>query len=668
MAIDLILGTAGHIDHGKTALVKALTGVDTDRLPEEKRRGITIDLGFAQLALPAKTQGEPGVNLGIVDVPGHERFVRSMLAGASGIDLALLVIAADDSVKPQTLEHFEILKLMNLAAGVVALTKCDVAEPDWIDLVEDEIGELVRGSFLEPAPIVRTSAKTGAGLDELREALAHAARTVANERSAGDGQRTFRMAIDRVFTIAGHGTVVTGSVSGGQARVGDALRIEPLGLDVRVRGLQNHDRPVEAISRSQRAALNLAGVHHTRIGRGDEVCSPGHLVPSRLLTVRLDLLRSAKRPLKHRDRVKLHIGAAERTAAVSLLPPAEMDEVKGRAAIDNVMQGRSLAPGETAFAQLTVSEEVVSAWGQPFVIRRPSPAETIGGGKVLDPNAIRIRAAQTGRVKWVAQLQRDGPIERAAAAIRLRDIRPWRAEDLARLAGVRDGDGTVADLVRRGDVLAVNISPTQVHHVHREALDELAQRVQRALARLHDAHPLQREIAQSELMSILNRDRKHGELTDAAVRMLAETHVVRMSERGISLAGRGPQLSSGEEALFAEMVERIRVAGLQPPTAGELQQEASRNRAAVQKLLELAAAEGLIVAVSRDLYFHRDALAAAHAALVAALQVRPLTVSEIREVLGTTRKFAVPLCEYFDKTGLTRREGDKRVLQSCGTP
>jgi selenocysteine-specific elongation factor len=710
MAIDLILGTAGHIDHGKTALVKALTGVDTDRLPEEKRRGITIDLGFAQLSLPANAPGEPGVNLGIVDVPGHERFVRTMLAGASGIDLALLAIAADDSVKPQTLEHFEILKLMNLAAGVIALTKCDVAEPDWIDLVQDEIAELVRGSFLEQAPIIRTSAKTGEGLDELRAALAQAARAVATRSGScqlpignqvrsgscqlppselvqtegsletgklaacpteGDDNRPFRMAIDRVFTIAGHGTVVTGSVASGRAHVGDALHIEPLGIDVRVRGLQNHDQPVEKIRRSQRAALNLAGVHHTQIGRGDELCSPGHLAPSRLLTVRLDLLASTKHPLKHRDRVKLHIGAAERTAAVAMLSRVEREELRVENQNSNP-QPSTLNPqlsslNSQLFAQLLLDRPVVATWGQPFVIRRPSPAETIGGGIVLDPNALRIRAAQAAeRAKWVTQLQSDARIERAAAAIRLRDLRPWRAGDLARLAGVWEGDRAVTDLVARGDVLAVSVSPTQVQHIHREALDEVGGRVQRALARLHDAHPLKREIALSELMSSLHPAlwvQQHGELIDATVRMLAETGVVRVSERGISLAGRGPQLSSGEEALLAEMVERIRAAGLQPPTAGELLQQATRNRAAVQKLLELAAADGLIVAVSRELYFHRDAMSTARDAVVAALQSRPLTVSEIREVLGTTRKFAVPLCEYFDKTGLTRRAGDQRVLK-----
>jgi selenocysteine-specific elongation factor len=656
MAIDLILGTAGHIDHGKTALVKALTGVDTDRLPEEKRRGITIDLGFAELDLP-------GVRLGIVDVPGHERFVRTMLAGASGIDLALLAIAADDSVKPQTLEHFEILKLMNLSAGVIALTKCDIAEPDWIDLVEDEVAELVLGSFLENAPIVRTSAKTGEGLDKLRSALAHTAASVAARREDTLGEVPFRMAIDRVFTIAGHGTVVTGSVSSGRARAGDALRIEPLGLDVRVRALQNHDRPVEEIRRSQRAALNLAGVHHTEIGRGDELCSPGHLVPSRLLTVRLDLLPSSKRALRHRDRVRLHIGAAERPAEVSLFVPPDGAASPASESSMPAQRRREVPPGNSAFAQLLVNEPVATAWGQPFVIRRLSPAHTIGGGVVLDPNALRIRAAQSERARCVAELQNASPLERASSAIRLRGTRPWRETDLARLAGVWGGERAVAELVRRGDVIAVATSPTHVRHVHRQALNELGRRVEKSLTRFHEDHPLVREAPLAEFLSSFRRDRQYGDLWESAIKMLAQSGIVRLTDRGISLAGRGPELSAGEQRLFEEIVGRFQVAGLQPPTTSEVHELAKHNRAAVGKLLELAAADGLLVAISKDLYFHRDALAAAREKVAQALVAQPLTVSDVRDLLGTTRKYAVPLCEYFDKTGLTRRDGDYRVLK-----
>ena len=295
MTTDLILGTAGHIDHGKTAPVRALTGTDTDRLPEEKKRGITIELGFAQLNL-----GD--LHLGIVDVPGHERFVRQMLAGATGMDLAMLVVAADDSVKPQTREHMDVLRLLDLKAGVIVLTKCDLADPDWIDLVEAEVRELVQGSFLEHAPIVRTSVATGQGIDQLRDTLIGVATDALRDTDAGAALRLpFRMAIDRSFTMEGHGTVVTGSVSSGETSLADTLVIQPDGIEVRVRGLQNHDQVVERISRGQRAAINLAGVHHHQIRRGHELAAVSHLRPSRLLTVRVSLSVNAPRRLKPRS-------------------------------------------------------------------------------------------------------------------------------------------------------------------------------------------------------------------------------------------------------------------------------------------------------------------------------------------------------------------------------
>ena len=300
MARDLILGTAGHIDHGKTSLVKALTGIDCDRLPEEKARGITIDIGFAHLDLPP-------FHLGVVDVPGHERFIKNMLAGATGVDLRLLVVAADDSVMPQTREHLEILRLLGLRHGVVALTKTDLVDADTREVVELEIRELIQGTFLENAPIIATSAHTGAGVPELKAAVADACRKVEDR----GGREWFRLAIDRAFVVQGHGTVVTGSVTSGNLRVGDELEWLPRGERVRVRSLQNHDQPVDEVRRGQRAAINLAGVRHEDVIRGQEMATPGFLVPSRVLTVRLHCLADMKRPIKHRLPVRFHLGTAE---------------------------------------------------------------------------------------------------------------------------------------------------------------------------------------------------------------------------------------------------------------------------------------------------------------------------------------------------------------------
>ncbi len=298
--LDFVLGTAGHIDHGKTALVRALTGVDTDRLPAEKQRGITIDLGFASLEVGP-------YRLALVDVPGHERFIRNMLAGAAGLDLAMLIVAADDSVMPQTREHMEILRLLGLSGGLVVLSKCDLVEPSWIDLVEEDVRSLVRGTFLEDATIVRTSATTGLGLEELKRAL----EALCDSVEPGHDTGVFRMAIDRSFTVAGHGTVVTGTIASGSVNVGDELEWLPAGRPVRVRGLHRHDRPVEQVGRGSRAAINLVGVHHTEIVRGQELAAPGYLEPTRILSVEVVGSPGSIRPLRHRGRYKLHIGTAE---------------------------------------------------------------------------------------------------------------------------------------------------------------------------------------------------------------------------------------------------------------------------------------------------------------------------------------------------------------------
>lgn len=635
MTIDLILGTAGHIDHGKTTLIKALTGVDTDRLPEEKKRGITIELGFAELNL-----GE--YRLGIVDVPGHERFVRNMLAGATGIDVALLVVAADDSVKPQTREHLEILKLLNLQHGVIALTKCDLPNPDWIDLVEDEIRELVDGTFLADAPIVRVSAHTGQGLDELRQMLTSAAAAAAPGRSAAG---PFRLPIDRSFTIAGHGTVVTGSVTGGSVRVGDELTVEPGGVKVRVRGLQNHDRAADEVHRGQRAAINLAGIHHDEIGRGQELCSPGYLQPARLITARVQLLPHAGRPLRTRSRVRVHIGTAELLASVSLLGQKE------------------LVPGACCPAQLFLSAPVVCTWGQPLVLRSESPVMTIGGGTVLDPNAERIRRADNDKLRRLADLASDDEVRRASGASYFAGLRGWRAQDLARTAGIRSPDAAVSALRAAGELVELKVSASRTLTVSRQALDDLFNRFAHSLEKLHDKHPLRSLLDPSWL---LNRYAYLGDdgLLAALLTAMERAGRLRRGPRGIALPGKGPQLSKNEETLYEEILARYQSSGVEPPTASEIQTQTKKNQAAVPQLITLGVAEGLLVEIAKDFYLHADHEAEIRAKITAAMAGQPgLTVSQIREILGTTRKYALPICEYLDNSGFTRREGDLRVLR-----
>ena len=635
MPIDLILGTAGHIDHGKTALVKALTGTDTDRLPEEKRRGITIELGFAELSL-----GE--YRLGIVDVPGHERFVRNMLAGATAADLALLVVAADDSVKPQTREHLEILRLLQLDSGVIALSKCDLVQPEWIELVEQEVRELVAGTPLADAPMVRTSATTGLGLDELRTAL-----TLAAKKATQSGRRRpgpFRMAVDRAFTIAGHGTVVTGSVSSGRVQVGDELTIEPGARRVRVRSLENHGRAVEEVHRGQRAAVNLAGVHHDQLGRGHELASPGHLVPSRRLSVRINLLPSAPRPLKNRARVRLHVGTAELMARVVLL---DRDQ---------------LAPGDWAPAQVLLARPAVTTWSQPFVVRSESPVVTIGGGQVLDPDAPKLRRGQGALLEQLAELWSEDQSVRASAALLFAGWRPWRPEDLARTAGVDDIEGVCRQLVERGELVEITAGPTRTVRIHRLVLEEFFGRVEGALEKMHEQYPLRSLLDRGRLASRFAWLGSNA-LVDALLRRMAEAGRITLSERGIALAGHRPKLSTRERELLEAIVEIYRRSAFQPPTLGQVQDRVSGNRAVVAELIELAAADGRLVEISADFHLHAETERELRETLARRLSGgEGLTVSQIREILKTTRKYAVPLCEYLDRIGFTARHGDVRVL------
>lgn len=640
MITDLILGTAGHIDHGKTSLIRCLTGTDTDRLPEEKRRGITIELGFAEMEVGP-------FRLGIVDVPGHEKFVRQMLAGATGMDLAMLVIAADDSVKPQTREHLDVLRFLDLPAGIVVLTKCDVADPDWIHLVEDEVRELLIGSFLEDAAIVRTSAITGEGMDEVRRALEAAAQIASSSERAQRNTGPFRMPIDRAFTIAGHGTVVTGSVAHGRVSVGDQLVIEPGDIAVRVRGLQNHDRVVESVQRGQRAAINLAGIHHDQVTRGHELASPGHLIPSKLVTVKLDTLPHAVRPLKNRSRARVHIGTAEVLATVALV------------GVDR------LQPGESGFAQLFLTEPIVSNWNQPFVLRSESPVMTIAGGHVVVPEAKKIRRAGEDTVRQLQALLDPDELTRADAAIYWAEADCRDHGDLSRTAGISDSERVFQQLVQQRRILGLNVTGHRKRFIHARRLDEYAARIAGLLVKLHDEHPLS---------SVFDRDHLASQFAylggtsvfDAVIHRMSQVGQVRLTDRGIGLAERGPQLSKGEQELLRQLIERFRDAAFQPPTVKECQQQVTKNQKSVPQLVALAANDGDLIEISSDYYLHRDVEARLRQILTEAMpDGAGLTLSEIRELLGTTRKYAVPICEYLDRIGFTSRDGDLRRLKQA---
>jgi selenocysteine-specific elongation factor len=642
MARHLILGTAGHIDHGKTSLVRALTGIDTDRLPEEKKRGITIDIGFARLDL-----GD--VQLGIVDVPGHERFIKNMLAGATGIDLAMLLVAADDSVMPQTREHLEILQLLGLRHGIVVISKADLAQDEtWLDLVEDEVRGLVAGSFLEGAPIVRTAAMQGEGIGELKEAI----RQVCSKIEAGRAGEFFRMAVDRSFAVAGHGTVVTGSVWSGTANVGDEVEQLPAGSKLRIRGIQNHDQPAEAIERGMRAAINLTGVHHTEIIRGHEIATPGYLKPSQVFTVRLHVLPSSPWPVKHRMHLRVHIGTAEILASVSLL------------------EGNMLERGQWGTAQLFLSEPAVASWGQPFVVRSESPMLTVGGGQILQPVARRIRRREPKQIERLESLWANEAVTRASAAITFYGLQPWNDHDLIRDAGVaRDEVGTVTgQLVTTGMLIDLSVGRGRSIRLPRDLVADLESRALHAIDRLHSQNPLHATIPLRKLVGSLDYLGDDA-LVLALLDRLKAAKKLRGDERAISRSDWVPKLSPAERRLREQVLAAYESAGFQPPDPGELQKQAVARATAVQPIVELLAAEGHLAHVGGPIYLHAKHEEDLRRRVTDKLResTAGLTVGDIRDLLGITRKHALPYCEYLDRVGVTRRDGDLRVLATAAS-
>jgi selenocysteine-specific elongation factor len=637
MPRDLILGTAGHIDHGKTSLVKALTGIDCDRLPEEKARGITIDIGFAHLDL-----GE--FRLGIVDVPGHERFVKNMLAGATGIDLALLVVAADDSVMPQTREHLEILKLLGIRRGLIALTKADLVDDTTREVVALEVRELVRDSFLADAPIIPTSAHTGLGVEALKAALREVCARLTQEPAA----EWFRLPIDRAFVVQGHGTVVTGSVTSGSVKPADELdwhRGDGTTERVRVRGLNNHGRPVEETHRGQRAAVNLAGVPHEQVRRGQELATPGYLVPSKVLTVRLLALVDSRRPIKHRLPVRLHVGTAEVMATVSLLDCDSID------------------PGKWGLAQLFLGEPVTTVWGQPFVVRDSSAEHTLGGGQVLQPAAVKIRRRHLETLERVEQLWADTAERRALAAAWFAGAAGFTPADLVRGAGVPPDrvESLVQTLTAEGKLARLAVAHRTLL-MHADRLAELEGRILGSLGVLHEQNPLVTTHDRQKALARLDYAGDEALLQAVTDRLIKAKKVVGDARR-IARADFKPKLSTNQRKLKDRIVEAHATAAFQPPEPKEFAPQAGGNAAALKDIFEVAVAEGLLVRVTDDIYLHADTDVEMRRRVAERLRGGPgATVAEIRDLLGTTRKYAVPICEYLDRVGLTTREGDLRVL------
>jgi selenocysteine-specific elongation factor len=628
---SVIVGTAGHIDHGKTALVKALTGIDADRLEEEKRRGITIDIGFAHLDLPAPI-GEI-LRLGFVDVPGHERFVRNMLAGVGGIDLVLLVIAADESIKPQTREHFDICRLLSVRRGITVLTKSDLVDRETLDVVRLEVEDFLRGTFLDSshAPIVPVSSLNGAGMDDLKRALVR----VASEVPARDSTSLARLPIDRVFSMKGFGTVVTGTLISGSISKEAELEVFPEGKQVRVRGVQVHGATADQAVAGQRTALNLAGAATDQLARGMTLAPPATFRATSRVDVQLSLLPSAK-PLKDRARVHFHSYTSETIATVVLYGKKEV------------------APGEMAFAQLRLGNSTMLLPGDRFIIRKFSPVVTIGGGVVVEnapPTKMRDTPAYAAYLSSLSQSLPDAlkarvvlagerglPISEAVART------GWTIPQVGALAS------NIPAITRINDSLISNA-----------ALDVLRNKLIGELDRFHRQNPLAAGISREEL---------RGRFSEASPEIFAHALESALKDKKIEIAGDFVRLSGRGVTMKDEEVESQKIiehafasAGLKVPALKEVLAGLKVDRIRAQKIVTLLLRDKILIKISDDLVFHRDSLADLRKRMAAERAKSPkLDIARFKDLTGITRKYAIPLLEYLDREHVTRRVGDDRII------
>jgi len=617
---NIIVGTAGHIDHGKTALVKALTGIETDRLEEEKRRGISIELGFAHLELGS------GLRLGFVDVPGHERFVKNMLAGAVGIDVVLLVIAADESIKPQTREHFDICRLLEVRSGIVVITKVDLVDPDLVELVKLEAEEFVAGSFLEGAPVVAVSSKTGQGLDELRAELQRVGASVSSKTAAG----WLRLPLDRSFTLRGFGTVVTGTLVSGSVHKEDEVEVQPSGRRLRVRNVQVHSQTAPKAVAGQRTALNVTGSDTGELRRGLTIVAPDSLRATQTVDCEFDLLPSAK-PLKHNAPVHFHAWTAETEAQIKILGG-----------------GDKIKPGERALARFLLREPVLLLPGDRFIVRMFSPVVTIGGGTVVDIDASRgmKRAAALAR----AQTLRSADPEQRVAQLVAEAGSGIEQRELI----VRTGLTTVAlqAILKKPCFLAAGDAV-----IDRAWAEATGRRLRERMAAFHRANPLLPGIRKEEL-----RTRDLGQASPAVLDvLLRETRTLVADGEVVRLASHKLHLKQDEEEALSRIETAFETAGLTVPSVTEVLANSGVEPARAKNILQILVRQQRLVKVTEELVFHPEAITALKAMLALRKGSR-FQVGEFKDWTGVSRKYAIPLLEFLDRSHITRREGDSRIV------
>ncbi|MEA4919794.1 MAG: selenocysteine-specific translation elongation factor [Clostridiaceae bacterium] len=625
----VIIGTAGHVDHGKTCLIKALTGIDTDRLAEEKKRGITIELGFANISLPG------GITAGIVDVPGHEKFIKNMLAGAGGIDIAMLIVAADEGVMPQTREHLSILSLLNIPKGVIVITKCDTVDEDWVEMVKEDVSENVKGTFLEGSPMVGVSAFTGQGLEDLKQVLADLASSVRGK----DLERPFRLPADRVFTLGGFGTVITGTLIEGTLREGDEIMLYPSGMITRARSIQVHSHDVKEAYGGQRVAVNLAGIKKEDIERGEVAAAPNSMTPSMMADVYLTALKNSEREIKNNSRLHFYHGAREILAKVVL------------------MDRESLLPGDSCYAQLRLEETVTAKRGDRFVVRFYSPLETVGGGEILDPCPFKHRRSDADVISGM-EIKRLG--DRQAIVLRLigDHSHDWTPiADIARFGSfsLKEADESAKTLAAEEKAVAIG----RDIYLDSEYVKRIRKSMLTILTAFHKANPLKAGIKREELRSRLLPNVRISSV-DQLLDYFIEKSSIKEIKGLISISSFKAEAGEEIQKLMDKLEEQFFEAGFAPPATDDVIASSGDKR--TSQVLEAMISAGSLVRLDTQIFisseYYKKALEAAYALIEKNGQ---MTLGEFRDALGTSRKYAVALLEHFDKSRLTKKVGDARV-------
>jgi len=632
-----ILGTAGHIDHGKSSLVLALTGTNPDRLPEEQRRGMTIELGFARLTLGLEHGLAAPVQVGIVDVPGHEKFVKTMVSGATGIDLGMLVVAADDGVMPQTREHVDILDLLGIRLGLIVISKADLTDTTRIEQVRAQIADLVRNTGLRGWPIVSASARQGAGLDAVRRTIAD---LFAQLPATADGA-VFRLAIDRVFSVHGRGTVVTGSVLSGKAAVGTTLELQPAGRTCKVRELQSFGDTLNDVAAGQRAALNLTGVEKEQIERGMELGTPGYLTPTRYVDTRVRVLARRDRPLPSFCKVRISIGAMEVMATLVVIGADRID------------------PGVEAWVQLRTHAPILASYGQRFILRDETAQDTIGGGRVVRPVSRRIRPKAAEELDSIRRADDADPFVRVGESLRAAGLETLTPMRIACQTGIEPAD--VPPLIARLRSSGVLVTLPGGREVHRTAVDALEQRTLAYLTRYHATHAQEPGILRDRLTGWIEQRSAAGSGKVLLDRLLAAKRVL-LSGPYIAHADFRPALSPEDAALLDRLIAEIAAGAFDPPAWSALKTVAALSKQRAKLLEDLAKCEPRLVGYGPGQYISREHFDKLKATVIDLARSGPFKLAQVRDALNLNRRAVQPLLEHLDRVHFTKRVGDERVL------